>query len=1530
MKFAYVLEYIVIEADNLKTQVLIVDEERTMRRSSLGQGMRKAAVALIVACALLFAGTPAYAAVTQEQLESHVVEGLNPANTKVNLFDYDTGERGAGNTDTLGTTGGATPSVNYNTWLTNPGGINYGRLLTFGDGMRHLGYWNQGIVAAYGDIALSRPGMQNIVAPTLSGGYPVINADDSLLGPNGGAVGAYNSNPELYSTAIRNTNEMIYGNAGPLYTSALASSRTNPLFNPVWGWNIDPAVQAQALSVAAGTGNIDFAALNNDVAINSDTAAGQNLKATLSSGSSPVDYAHGYELPESIRSLQYLFDPDTEASGKESYNNVTGLFQMDDEGYCYYNMRDNFAQYVEDPQEGSDGHFVLYDTPAGLRTDGTNSVGNFFPFNSAANAFSPGADGQLRNALNANNQGNVEPVDHHLGMTVETTFRQPIDGKVGANPMTFEFVGDDDVWVFIDDVLVLDLGGIHSEIYGTIDFSTGDVNMGTAFNSNGEIFNADGSYITEPVIKTNIKSMFDRAGRSGDERWNGNTFASNTSHTLKMFYLERGNYDSSLAVRFNLQDTLYQQIEKVDQFGRPLAGAEFDLYAALPTDGTTPSVSNSSTYTLDNVQASGAALTHLVTDEKGIARFTDPTLPSRDGSAQEPFNFSDRYNESTGEGLLYILRETKAPEGYKSTPQDLLLRFEPDYTMLVVNNRYQVGAYSSFVSHIFGNSAQVFYGQVGPDGGLVDQIPGSSPVAVADQEDGLVVVVPMLKTRVGAEDQWLPLYGDNLDGFKAIHYGEDRDAEYESFKEQVRVVTLKGALMQSAQAQNSVNANGWFLTWDHDTQRLSGYLENLPGRADRYLLQNPESGDMRNFYAIIKPEALMRVLGVDRDALHAMTSEERYEALGQKVAQALAKDGGQYGENVKAILTQINPYDDPDNPDTNNYLTRGCTPLDIKQFVRNFRSRIYIPNEQRELRVSKVDQTGAGRNGATFALYDTLEKAQAADPASAVAQGETATVDGTDGMLIFEPTQGHRATAGYADMIWPDVELSQEPVTYYLREIKAPEGCEINEEIIDVKVGVYSIYADAGVQNDGVTVMAGVGKLAQTMVKYASEGDVNVTLRDITSIAQHQESGAFSLTGWQDTLLPDTNTLQLRRSMNLHYGVNAVVDYGLGDRDGGKNYMPFFVTDTGYVRTHVQQNLNAHPNPDDPYYSTAECDDLGDQDITGLFSLINTVVVTDKDTTKPATGGLRISKTVGGETATAEDFTRQYHFTVELTNEKGESLPESFNYYGRDRAGTVKSGDQLVLTHAEELVVLGIPEGTTFKITEAEANATGFYTYPASGKVEGVVAADQFKGARFFNYRGERPDDPKLEIVKEQKTDGSEFTREKLQVETDTSVTYRLAVTNTGGSTAHEVQVEDLLEDDLIYVEGSASDGGSYDGAKVTWNLGDLEAGATKSVTFQVKVPQVEGARSWENLGTVVFTPLGEEDPGDPVPSNVVEIEKPEDPANPSLPNTGGGSQSQTSKIVPTGDTHSLLPAMMACAALAIALVAWKVAPRRN
>lgn len=683
-----------------------------MLKRTASRPLRVAVLAMVVISMVLslVPAVPARAEVTADQLAAHVVPGLDPDNTTVNLFNYDAGVTGTGltaGTDTLGTTGNATPLVNYQTWLGNEGSINYGHLLTFGDGMRHLGYWNQGLVESYGEIARENAGMQGIVERTLSDeGFPVVSDDPGT---------GLDVNTEAYSTATGDTtwvkNQSFYGNAGPLFAANLTNTANPGLFQPVWARNIDRVTQAQALSVANGAGSVGFSSLNNNA--NPSTAATK----TALEGSTVVRFKddEGYNLTEDIRSLRYLFDPDPAQGcpGKESFENVTGLFQMDEQGYYYYDMRENFAEFTPDATEGSAGRFTLYDAPAGLRTDGTDSVGNFFPFNSAEHAFSLGADGSLQNALNANNQGNAEPVDHHLGMTVETTFRQPVDGKVGASDMTFEFAGDDDVWVFIDDVLVLDLGGIHSELYGTIDFATGEVCMGPAFDTHG-IPDNPSELATDT---TTVKAMFEAAGRGDAVRWNGDTFASNTSHTLKMFYLERGNYDSSIALRFNLQPALYQQIYKVDQYGNPLEGAEFDLYAARPKDGTVPTVDNTSSFSLDDVEAQGSPLTHLVTDADGVARFEDPSARAAAEQA-EPFNFSDRYDEGSGEGLLYILRETKAPAGYKSTPQDLLLRFEPQFTMLVVNNRYQTGAYASFISRVTGNNAEVYYGQIGEDGGI--------------------------------------------------------------------------------------------------------------------------------------------------------------------------------------------------------------------------------------------------------------------------------------------------------------------------------------------------------------------------------------------------------------------------------------------------------------------------------------------------------------------------------------------------------------------------------------------------------------------------------------------------------------------------------------------------------------------------------------------------------------------------------------------------------------------------------------------
>ena len=149
------------------------------------------------------------------------------------------------------------------------------------------------------------------------------------------------------------------------------------------------------------------------------------------------------------------------------------------------------------------------------------------------------------------------PQRYHFGMHIGFNFTQPTGGMIGDAPMIFEFSGDDDVWVFIDDVLVLDLGGIHSEIYGTIDFSTGDIFVGRAFDSHGIPENPKDP--DNLVTQTTLKAQYEKAGLADTTQWAEQTFASNTSHTLKMFYLERGNYDSSIALRFNLQPLLHQR-----------------------------------------------------------------------------------------------------------------------------------------------------------------------------------------------------------------------------------------------------------------------------------------------------------------------------------------------------------------------------------------------------------------------------------------------------------------------------------------------------------------------------------------------------------------------------------------------------------------------------------------------------------------------------------------------------------------------------------------------------------------------------------------------------------------------------------------------------------------------------------------------------------------------------------------------------------------------------------------------------------
>ena len=998
-----------------------------------------------------------------------------------------------------------------------------------------------------------------------------------------------------------------------------------------------------------------------------DTAGQKYVGKDHQNLSNTVIDAWGKDISKDKESLDYLFDPTIRHSNKTTYQNVTGLFQLNEDGYYYYNMRQNFAEFQKKKKSDGDGHFVLYKAGATTRTDGQNSIGNFFPFNTGEEVFT-GIDGngKLTSAVECDRN----TMNHHLGMTIDIDFRQPVDGHInnrvdGKQPMTFGFSGDDDVWVFIDDVLVLDLGGVHSEIYGTIDFATGDVCIGRAFDTLG--IPADPKDPNNLVTFTTLKKLYEDVGKDGEIDWNGSTFASNSDHKLRMFYLERGNYDSSIALRFNLQPRLYQQIKKVDNSGKPIAGVEFDLYAAekIGNDDTAASF-----------RAVGKPLTSMKTDKDGIALFTEK---DEDGEIK-PFNFSDR--AAMGQ-FYYILRERAAPPGYRMLPADIVMTYDRDMTLVLVVNLWETGAYASFTEKIEGNS-HITYGKVDPSAGVIEE--DSEMVDRSVQENGLVVAVPMLKQR--KTGKWSALYGSNITGQHTVSPGAD-------------VISWRKAVLNAMLHQCSDNSEGaiyWFMEWSDKDNRLEGNLTDLPGWADRYQIANA-NGDMKVVYAVVDPK-VFEELGISGDDAAA-----RYEALGEYTRARI-----QNGESVEDVVDSI--YD------VDGALHRGFSFLNVDQFVRNFYSSVYIPNEQRELRVWKVDQDGKGVNGAVFGLFENRSCSGAP-----IATGTTATVDGRDGELIFAPYDSGQE--GHAKMEWENSSNTR----YYLKEIAAPAGHHINNTVTPIVVGVYSIYADAGTDDDGVTVMAGVGKLAQTLKKFAEDETVDITLRDITAFAQGQQSSRFNLSGWNDVLLDGTPVV---RSMNLHYGMNTTMHYGLHDIDGGKNLLPLFVTDRGFIRVRIQQNMPALQGSiyDSPLDTNME--DLGNTDLTSLFSLLNIVVITDRTEADTRTGSLTISKMVRGDELADEDYTHLYDFTVELTDASGQPLAGEYYFYGTDKSGYVRSGETIPLHHDEKVVILGLPEGTKYRVKETQANAD-WYVSPEDGEREGTILSGGAAVAAFIN-----------------------------------------------------------------------------------------------------------------------------------------------------------------------------------------------------
>ena len=426
-----------------------------------------------------------------------------------------------------------------------------------------------------------------------------------------------------------------------------------------------------------------------------------------------------------VTSLAYLFDQSQQIDaaaedgaptgivGKKAYWDVDGLLQIDSSGYYYYNANQNnvdagkyeSANYACFNEAAN--AFTLYNKWGVTSGGGSGISGQFFPFTDPKTVFTLDSD---QNLTQASISSGSTAIRHYFGMTMTTRFVQRYDGmttKGGSKPMTFQFSGDDDVWIFIDGILVADLGGIHNQASTTINFATGEIEI---------------EWIDNRVTKKSTSSLYDKMQQyyPNSGFWRGKTLSNDTYHTLKLFYLERGGMDSNLAMKFNLAHVPETDGIKVDQFGNRLNGVEFDLYAAKVNTGNG---APTAPYIVDESKGEHGLLASGMTNAQG--RFV---------LADDNTSAVISLNELNNQGIQYlILRERSDRAGYRPE-EDIYLELEAKGTdVLLLNDfdhQWSTGTHAMPKETVYTGPRIQLRDQVGTVTGTADLSSGGTLFAV--------------------------------------------------------------------------------------------------------------------------------------------------------------------------------------------------------------------------------------------------------------------------------------------------------------------------------------------------------------------------------------------------------------------------------------------------------------------------------------------------------------------------------------------------------------------------------------------------------------------------------------------------------------------------------------------------------------------------------------------------------------------------------------------------------------------------------
>lgn len=276
-------------------------------------------------------------------------------------------------------------------------------------------------------------------------------------------------------------------------------------------------------------------------------------------------------------SLEPLFTSNDVYPEREA-NHLFIKSTFDETGYLEYSCFDNSAFLMKEDGSGAtpsqEGYADVYDftvyqelaSPGKDTSKYSYQRGNFLPYDRVDNS-----DEHTKNIYSSSKieLSHDDPrynediyvqtdVDYQFGMSLEATFMIPENGcDENGNPLIFEFTGDDDFWLFIDDVLVIDLGGIHNALTGSVNFKTGEVKTYNGYSADTysystlmDCFEAAGIFPDKTPWDESKRDSYFR--ENGSFESNEGSFKDYSSHTMKIFYMERGAGASNLKLRFNL------------------------------------------------------------------------------------------------------------------------------------------------------------------------------------------------------------------------------------------------------------------------------------------------------------------------------------------------------------------------------------------------------------------------------------------------------------------------------------------------------------------------------------------------------------------------------------------------------------------------------------------------------------------------------------------------------------------------------------------------------------------------------------------------------------------------------------------------------------------------------------------------------------------------------------------------------------------------------------------------------------------